>query len=142
MAPQKLLVAYDGSIPSRKAVEIAKEIASNQPEVSVTFVHAVGTPSSSDNIDLHDALEREANKIVEELKQLTDDMSNEHEIKLLRGTAPAKMIVDCALEKGTDLIIMGSRGRGGFKGYLGSVCHSVVQTSPINVLIAKQYDSE
>ena len=33
---------------------------------------------------------------------------------------------------------MGSRGRGGVKGYLGSVSDAVVQGSPIAVLITKE----
>ena len=40
-------------------------------------------------------------------------------------------------EEGCDLIIMGSRGQGGVKGFLGSVSYAVVQGSPIAVLIAK-----
>ncbi|WP_269085328.1 universal stress protein [Peribacillus muralis] len=36
-----------------------------------------------------------------------------------------------------DLIIMGSRGLSGFKEFLGSVSHYIVQHSPVPVLLVK-----
>ena len=36
-------------------------------------------------------------------------------------------------EEGCDLIIMGSRGQGGVKGFLGSVSYAVTKESPIDV---------
>ena len=64
-------------------------------------------------------------------------MPNNAHAKLLKGTSPADLILKCAQDEGCDLIIMGSRGQGGVKGYLGSVSYAVVQGSPVAVLIAK-----
>ena len=56
---------------------------------------------------------------------------------LLKGSSPADLLLKCAQDEGCDLIVMGSRGQGGVKGFLGSVSYAVVQGSPIAVLIAK-----
>ncbi|WP_295999693.1 universal stress protein [uncultured Adlercreutzia sp.] len=49
-------------------------------------------------------------------------------------------MVNCAKDEGCDLIIMGSRGQGGVKGFLGSVSYAVTKESPMTVLIAKEGD--
>ncbi|MFR5093258.1 MAG: universal stress protein [Adlercreutzia equolifaciens] len=59
-----------------------------------------------------------------------------HEVKVLKGTSPADLIVNCAKEEGCDLIIMGSRGQGGVKGFLGSVSLPSPRNRPVTVLIA------
>ena len=46
--------------------------------------------------------------------------------------------MNCAKDEGCDLIIMGSRGQGGVKGFLGSVSYAVTKESPVTVLIAKE----
>ena len=64
-------------------------------------------------------------------------MPNKAHAHLLKGTSPADLLLKCAEDEGCDLIVMGSRGKGGVKGYLGSVSYAVVQGSPVAVLIAK-----
>ncbi len=59
---------------------------------------------------------------------------------MLKGTSPADLIVNCAKDEGCDLIIMGSRGQGGVKGFFGCVSYAVTKESPITVLIAKEGD--
>ena len=76
----------------------------------------------------------------EELEAIAADMVNPTEVKVLKGTSPADLIVNCAKEEGCDLIIMGSRGQGGVKGFLGSVSYAVTKESPVTVLIAKEGD--
>lgn len=131
----KVLVAYDGSTPSRKALDLARGIAAQDEGVEFVFVHvmklfAMGTGAESVLID-------EANRVFEKLQQLAEHMPNKAHAHLLKGTSPADLILKCAHNEGCDLIIMGSRGQGGVKGYLGSVSHGVVQGSPVAVLIAK-----
>ena len=66
------------------------------------------------------------------------ELPNPAEVKVLKGTSPADLIVNCAKDEGCDLIIMGSRGQGGVKGFLGSVSYAVTKESPVTVLIAKE----
>ena len=91
----KVLVAYDGSTPSAKALDLAQSIGAQDERIELVFAH------------------------------------------VLKGTSPADLLLKCAEDEGCDLIVMGSRGKGGVKGYLGSVSYAVVQGSPVAVLIAK-----
>lgn len=79
----------------------------------------------------------EANRVHAALQQLAERVPNRAHAHLLKGTSPADLLLKCAEDEGCDLIVMGSRGKGGVKGYLGSVSYAVVQGSPVAVLIAK-----
>ena len=125
---KRVLVAYDGSNAARKAVDKAYAIAEEEPEASFVFVHvmklyAMGTGAET-------VLIEDANETFAELKGLVAPLGERAEAKMLRGSSPA--------DKGCDLIVMGSRGRGGVKGYLGSVSYAIVQGSPVAVLITKE----
>ena len=126
---KKILVAYDGSAPSHRALEVMREIAAQNPAVEVVLVHVMRLFSSGsaaagmDTVMVDDAM-----AIRQELEAIAADMVNPTEVKVLKGTSPA------------DLIIMGSRGQGGVKGFLGSVSYAVTKESPVTVLIAKEGD--
>ena len=126
----KILVAYDGSAPSHRALEVMREIAQSNPAAEVVLVHVMRLFSSGsaaagmDTVMVEDAMAAE--------------LPNPAEVKVLKGTSPADLIVNCAKDEGCDLIIMGSRGQGGVKGFLGSVSYAVTKESPITVLIAKE----
>ena len=133
---KKVLVAYDGSAASHKALDLANSIAEEEPEARFVFVHvmklyAMGTGAET-------VLIEDANAAFDELKEFAAPLGERAEVKLLRGSASAELILRCAKDEGCDLIVMGSRGRGGVKGYLGSVSYAVVQGSPIAVLITKE----
>ena len=138
---KKILVAYDGSAPSHRALEVMREIAAQNPAVEVVLVHVMRLFSSGsaaagmDTVMVDDAM-----AIRQELEAIAADMVNPTEVKVLKGTSPADLIVNCAKEEGCDLIIMGSRGQGGVKGFLGSVSYAVTKESPMTVLIAKEGD--
>ena len=122
---KKILVAYDGSAPSHRALEVMREIAAQNPAVEVVLVHVMRLFSSGSAAAGMDTV------------MVDDAMAIREE---LEGTSPADLIVNCAKEEGCDLIIMGSRGRGGVKGFLGSVSYAVTKESPVTVLIAKEGD--
>ncbi|BAK45627.1 universal stress protein [Eggerthella sp. YY7918] len=131
----KVLVAYDGSAPSAKALDLARSIGEQDRNVEFVFVHIVklyGMGTGAETVILD-----EANKVLADMEHIASDMPNSARTRLLKGTSPADLLLKCAQEEGCDLIVMGSRGQGGVKGYLGSVSYSVVQGSPIAVLIAK-----
>ncbi|WP_080801770.1 universal stress protein [Arabiibacter massiliensis] len=136
----KMLVAYDGSAPSRRALELARAIGAQDEGIELVFVHVVklygmGTGAESVIFD-------EANRVLAELEALSDEVPNKAHAHLLKGTSPADLLLKCARDEGCDLIVMGSRGQGGVKGFLGSVSYAVVQGSPIAVLIAKDAPRE
>lgn len=133
---RKVLVAYDGSAASHKALELANSIADEEPEAQFVFVHVMKLYSVGPSAEA--VLIEDANDTLEELKGLAAHLGDRATVKLLRGTSPAELILRCAKEEACDLIVMGSRGKGGVKGYLGSVSYAVVQGSPIAVLITKE----
>ena len=62
---------------------------------------------------------------------------------VLVSTAPAAAIVNHARESGTDLIVIGTRGRGGIAHLvMGSVAERVVQTAPCPVLTVRHPEHE
>ena len=135
----RMLVAYDGSAASERALEMALGIAQQSPEVGIVFVHVArlaGTGGSMAGMDAMIAAEADQTRI--RLEEIAGSIPNPTEVKVLVGTSPADLVVRCAREEGCDLIIMGSRGRGGVKGYLGSVSYAVTKESPVAVLIAKE----
>ncbi len=137
----RMLVAYDGSEPSHKALELANDIASQDPAIEVILVSVVrlfSTGSAAAGVDT--VMMEDTTAILDELQAIADAMTNPVRVELLKGTSPADLIVEYAKETACDLIVMGSRGRGGVKGYLGSVSYAVTKNSPISVLIAKEGD--
>ncbi|MCD8317154.1 MAG: universal stress protein, partial [Eggerthellaceae bacterium] len=130
---------YDGSDPSKRASQIAKDIAHNNPDIEMTLVYVMRLYSVGDTADVIDsALINETNSIREELEQIASELPVKTKVKLLKGTSPSDLIVKCALDEDCDLILMGSRGKGGVTGYLGSVSYAVTKNSPITVIIAKE----
>ena len=138
MWTRKILVAYDGSAPSRRALELAAQVAGADPTVELVLAHVVRLFSSGAAAAGIDAvIMDDAASVRAELEAVAEMLPNPAEVRLLRGTSPADLIVSCAIEEGCDLIVMGSRGQGGVKGYLGSVSYAVTKESPVTVLIAK-----
>ena len=140
---KKILVAYDGSAPSHRALEVMREIAAQNPAVEVVLVHVMRLFSSGsaaagmDTVMVDDAM-----AIREELEAIAADMVNPTEVKVLKGTSPADLIVNCAKEEGCDLIIMGSRGLGALRGMLGSVSSYVLREAQVPVLVVKAPENE
>lgn len=138
MWTHKILVAYDGSAPSRRALELAAQIAGADPSVELVMAHVMRLFSSgAAAAGIETVVMDDAAAVRAEMEAVAELLPNPTSVRLLRGTSPADLIVGCALEEGCDLIVMGSRGQGGVKGYLGSVSYAVTKESPVTVLIAK-----
>lgn len=135
---KKILVAYDGSPLAAKALDAAKKIASEDEDreiVAVHVMHLLSAGASGWGVDA--ALEGESVAIQEELEGWAADVSNPCEVKLLEGSNAADVITRYADEAGCDLIVMGSHGKTGIRGYLGSVSFAVIKESDVMVLIVK-----
>lgn len=138
MWSKKVLVAYDGSEPSHKALEIARGIGTAASEMQFLFLHIMRMDTQGASMaGINDAIVNDALKIEEELQNIADEMPNQCDVIVMKGTSPADVILNCARDHSCDLIIMGSRGQGGIKGYLGSVSYKVTKDSPVTVIIAK-----
>ena len=118
----KVLVAYDGSAPSAKALHLARSIGAQDESVELVFAHVVklyGLGTGAETVLLD-----EAKKVLVEMEQLADEVPNKAHAHLLKGSSPADLLLKCAQDEGCDLIVMGSRGQGGVKGFIGSVSYA------------------
>ncbi len=138
MGTKKILIAYDGSQPAQKALSIMSELAKIDADIQVVLVHVMRLFSSgAAAAGIDTVVMDEAAPIKAELDRIAQSLPNKTEVKILKGSSPADLILNCAQDEGVDMIIMGSRGKGGVKGYLGSVSYAVVKDSPVTVMIAK-----
>ena len=137
---ENILVAVDGSKHSDAAFDVALDIAQKYgSQLFVLHVFQGGTGggtlvSSTDEDDNRSIGQQVLNSYEETAKER--GLQNV-EMLLQEGDA-AKRIMETANEIKCGLLILGSRGRGGFKDLLlGSVSHKVTSHADCPVLIAK-----
>jgi nucleotide-binding universal stress UspA family protein len=139
----KILVGIDGSEASREALRWTVEEArvhgarvtalhAWEPPVAVPEVTPMPTFDVMDLVgEFRDASEKLVTRVVEEV--LGDDESVTVEPVAVEGS-PAEALIDAARD--ADLLVVGSRGHGGFTALLlGSVSHKVAQHAPCPVVI-------
>jgi nucleotide-binding universal stress UspA family protein len=141
----RILVAYDHSEPSKRALQSAIKLASINPKIEIDVLNVIHVPAPIEypyNIymdfdDMKKICYDEAKKNLLEAEKLLNQIPNKTTTFILEGMA-AQTIVEFAKEKDCDLIVMGCRGLSGLKElFLGSVSHNVLQHSPISVYIVK-----
>jgi nucleotide-binding universal stress UspA family protein len=79
--------------------------------------------------------------VADELEKWADDARKRHITvrTVVRRGSPAAEIVELAAEEHADLVIMGTRGRGGVsRVLLGSVADRVIRTAPCPVLTVRK----
>ncbi|UQZ34764.1 universal stress protein UspA [Paenibacillus sp. PK3_47] len=140
----KILLAYDGSKASNKALERAIELAKVTPGSSLHVVHAFEFPRffigealaplpASVNKDYYDL----AVQTTDEVRGRLEAEELNATVELLQGS-PAEVVLEYAKQNGADVIVIGSRGLGGIREFvLGSVSHNVVQHARVPVLVIK-----
>ncbi len=138
-----ILVAYDGSPLSDKALDQALELAQADENVKLHVVTVIEPLKIYDyHMQLsYDQIRKQYEEEVAEMRKSVEEklhnIHNETKWVELNGY-PAKMIIEYGEEHRCDLIVIGSRGLSDFKEmFLGSVSHNVVQRSSIPVLIVK-----
>ncbi|QUC65483.1 universal stress protein [Nitrosopumilus sp. K4] len=125
----KILVPFDGTIHSQKALESAIYFARKlNSQISLLHVRFSTTISESQNSEMIDLME--ASKI----KAAQNGIDLNYEI--INGKVE-KSILDYAKKWKYRLIIMGSYGAGTTDAFYSSVSNSILQNSPIPVLIVK-----
>ncbi len=122
---KRILVPVDGSVSSAKAVEQAVYFA-GQCGAALDFLYV----ASDINKDIPSDIV--FNEIWKKLPQ------GQEAEKHVEGGNVAKTIVRVAASAKDDIIVMGSRGLGIFRGALiGSVSQKVMEESPIPVMVVK-----
>lgn len=142
---RKILVAYDGSLLSRKAIESAKEQVSLLPDTEVHIVAVVENTGPQTSGMISRAM---TDELIEKAREQMDKIEKEFssqgtsivtEVLPQKGKEnPGKTISTYAKDNKVDLMIAGSRGLGNIKGvFLGSVSAEIVRHSECPVLIIK-----
>jgi nucleotide-binding universal stress UspA family protein len=153
-----ILVPYDGSAMSDKALDKAVELATIIKESRIIIIHVIPeiptpifsrvirSPQTGEVITyseymvaLYQEMESEMRKILEERKEKYSKYEFSIEIYITRGI-PTDKIIEYATDKKVDIIVIGSIGVTGiskfFKG-LGSVSRNVSEKVTCPVLIIR-----
>jgi nucleotide-binding universal stress UspA family protein len=146
MAPWKqILVGIDGSPASRTALEWAGDeaVVHGSEIVALTAYLAPPPPPSTGTVSVHEAQSstEAASKAAEQLLMdtvrdvLGEDPPALVQPRVREGNA-AKLLIDLSEE--ADVVVIGSRGRGGFVGLLlGSVSQNVAAHAKCTVVVAR-----
>jgi len=140
---RNIVLAYDGSRNSRKALDVAIDIA-RRYGASLHIVEVVDTSifariglDSPIPQDLVDSMNNKARSDVEEARAIAEKGGIKAKGIVLEGD-PATAILKYAEDIGADLIVSGSRGLSKIKKLLlGSVSSRIVHEARIPVLVVK-----
>ncbi|MGN6346263.1 MAG: universal stress protein [Candidatus Nitrosocosmicus sp.] len=150
----KILIAIDGSTSSLDALDDAIEIArKNNSQLVVIYVidfykfpYLLSSTVLSPTFGMEKYMEekKDAEKLLDSIKEKYKQKTEDKEAKNLRTQviegvkSIAATIVEYAESEGIDLIVVGSRGRTGFKKMLiGSVSLDVVKYAHCSVLVKR-----
>jgi nucleotide-binding universal stress UspA family protein len=138
-----ILVPYDGSSQSNKALEKAIQFVKADPAIHLTVAHVINLqPLVVADMTLvqpegyREKVKEQGNELLDKIKQRLEGLPNTNAVVL--AGSPAEAIVQYSDNSDCDLIIMGSRGLSTIREFMvGSVSHNVVQHAHIPVLIMK-----
>lgn len=133
----RVLIATDGSECSYEAARrFIKLTHATRHEIRILHVMPRLTVGR-DTAYLQMQEEREGLVALNTVKSIFDDVAIPVETEMRQGT-PVDTILEVARKGNYDLIVIGHRGRGGFRELLlGSVSKTIVQDVPCSVLIVR-----
>lgn len=142
---KKILVAYDGSDLSDKAIQEVKEVTAHIPKVEVHIVSVAEITGPSTNKVMNDSI---TNEITEETNQKLQEVKkafNKENVDVItkvfiseKKNNPGNEICEYAKINEIGMIIVGSRGLGNIKGaFLGSVSNKIIKDAHCPVLVVK-----
>ena len=135
-----IILALDGSGYSMLALKYARELA-KRFDSKIIMVHAYSRTSDLRDYEGYDRLvaqrKNAGQQILESARKQLADVSIDVEEDLLEGPA-AQAILSVAEIRKADLIILGTRGMGSFKGLLvGSVSNKITHHASCPVLVVR-----
>ena len=141
---KNILVAYDGSETSKRAVDVAAEIVASDARIHLDIVNVVSIPMLSDDqassfAAILDLMKSDAEDLLADaLNQFNAKcQQNPVDTLLALGVDPASELAKL-VEKGEyDMVVIGSRGLSRMKQYLGSVSHKLLGITQVPVLVVK-----
>ena len=143
MEIKKIAVAIDGSDATEKIIEMAKLVAKEHSlkDMVVVNVLAGDIPTGARTVELPadtiGLLEKNGRDILDAAVAELGNLDSPAETELLRGEDVAHTLVTYLKNNDFDMVIMGSRGFSGVRGYIGSVSRKVLINANCPVLIVK-----
>lgn len=145
---KKMLVAYDGSDASKKAIELVKKCANKEDEITLLTVVPAELAESSftkmllPTIDLSSIVKSGSfkDKARESLSKVVKNFENDvSKVNIVvEDGDPADEILITAKKENADIIIVGYKGYGKEGRFLlGSVTDKIVRHATISVLVVR-----
>lgn len=124
---EKILVGFDGSEYSKKALTEAIKIA-QKFSATITVVNTYNEPFG------HGL----SQSVLEKARVICEDGEAKYGLVSVLSSDTAGVIVETAKKDRVDLIVVGSRGMGAIRAHLlGSVASGLSHNSPVSVLIVR-----
>lgn len=136
-----ITVAVDGSESSAKALRWAAEEArlrhATLRVVHAWMIPALGSAGTYLPVEVYDQMPKDAAAILDQ--QVADVLGEQPDIELERQVVeglPSNVVLKAA--QGAEMVVVGSRGHGGFTGMLlGSVSTALVHHAPCPVVVVR-----
>lgn len=157
MRHKKILVAFDKSRNSKRALLEAVEILNDNPEAVATVLFVCDKPTVDDDVTFDIAarlagmvnleregvdeikreyIENELENLAAEIEKAVAPVADRVAPRVIPGKAH-EVIPDVVKRDGFDLVVIGSRGMGALTSVLGSVTFSVLRSVETPVLVIK-----
>jgi nucleotide-binding universal stress UspA family protein len=133
----RVLFAYDGSEPAKRALGYATRIDTGGEAAVISVAPAlIEAPHTAEYTDpTYDP--QQAARDLEEACKLLEAAGVRGEAIVATGN-PAAEIIRAAEERGTELIVVGVRGQHAFERFIvGSISERVVRHAPCDVLVVR-----
>jgi nucleotide-binding universal stress UspA family protein len=145
-----IVVAVDGSEVSMRTVDYAVELAKHEENSLLILLNILNIDMAKQSassfiaaptygLEEYEQHKKEALKWLDEIKMSCEKRGVITELEILGGPLPiASSIVSYCENRGVDLIVVGTRGKSGFKKLLlGSVASGIVTYAHCPVLVVK-----
>lgn len=140
MPIRRIVVAYDGSPPARRALAFAEELAESFRS-SLTLLHAIHVPVTPPEAalagwaELLAAEQRAGEALVDDAVKAVRKAGFQVEARVVVGS-PAEQLAEAAAGADVDLVVAGTTGKGAMaRVLLGSVTTRLLHISPKPVLV-------
>ena len=139
--PGDVIIGYDGSEGSKKALAAAVELAGAlQRKLVIAYAYEVSA-FGGEVQDLAKALREQGEGVLEEANATAKAAGLDPETAVISGDR-AEALANLAAERGAGLVVIGSRGESTLKGLvLGSVTHKLLHLSAAPVLVVPVHDA-
>ena len=143
MKVETIGVAVDGSTVSGLVMETVDFLSRSEGvesiKVACALPAAIAVADGVVNFPASavDEMYQDAEKVLARAEERLADVPCKVETYVLRGRDVAETLSTFFKEQGCQMIVMGNRGQGGVKGYLGSVSRKVLLRATCPVVVVK-----